>query len=48
MRRGELLALRWGNCDLDAKTLRVRESLETTKAGGVRYKAQRRGPAGVT
>jgi integrase len=38
LRRGELLALRWRNVDLDSKTLRVRESLESTKAGGVRFK----------
>lgn len=37
MRRGELLALRWGNIDLDAKIIRVRESLEETK-GGLRFK----------
>jgi integrase len=38
MRRGEILALRWGNTDLDAKVIRVRESLEETKAG-LRFKA---------
>ena len=38
MRRGELLALRWGNVDLDAEVVRVRESLEETRAGGLRYK----------
>ena len=38
MRRGELLALRWCNVDLDAKVIRVRESLEETKAGGRRFK----------
>jgi integrase len=37
VRRGELLALRWGNVDLDAKIIRVRESLEETK-GGLRFK----------
>jgi integrase len=39
MRRGELLALRWGNVDLDAKVIRVRESLEETEAHGRRFKA---------
>src|SRR5262245_16692789 len=38
MRAGELLALRWGNADLDAKVIKVRESLEQTKAG-LRFKA---------
>jgi integrase len=37
LRRGELLALRWGTVDLDAKTLKVRESLEQT-AAGLRFK----------
>jgi integrase len=39
MHRGELLALRWGNIDLEAKVFRNRESLERTKAGGLRLKA---------
>lgn len=38
MRRGELLALRWGNVDLEAEVIRVRESLEETRAGGLRFK----------
>ncbi|MFY9657085.1 MAG: tyrosine-type recombinase/integrase, partial [Methylocystis sp.] len=38
MRRGEILALRWKNCDLDAGTVRVVESLEQTKAG-LRFKS---------
>ena len=38
IRRGELLALRWPNVDLDAKEIRVRESLEETKKHGVRFK----------
>jgi integrase len=38
LRRGELLALRWRNVELDAKVLRVRESLENTKVGGIRFK----------
>jgi len=37
LRRGELLALRWGNVDLDDEIIRVRESLEQTKAG-LRFK----------
>ena len=38
MRRGELLALRWGDLDLDRARLRVEQSLEVTKAG-MRFKA---------
>ena len=38
MRRGEILALRWRNVDLDRGALRVMESLEQTKAG-IRFKA---------
>jgi integrase len=38
MRRGEQLALRWGNVDLDAKVLRIREAIEETRAGGIRIK----------
>ena len=37
-RRGELLALRWKDIDLDAGKLRVEQSLEQTKAG-LRFKA---------
>ena len=33
MRRGELLALRWRDVDLDAGRLKVEQSLEQTKAG---------------
>jgi integrase len=33
------VALRWGNVDLDAKVIRVRESLEETEAHGRRFKA---------
>lgn len=39
LRRGELLALRWANVDLEEKVIRVREALEETKAHGVRVKA---------
>ena len=38
LRRGELLALRWKNVDLDRGTIRVVESLEQTKAG-LRFKS---------
>jgi integrase len=38
MRRGELLALRWSNVDLDDEVIKVRESLEQTKGGGLRFK----------
>jgi integrase len=38
MRRGEVLALRWRNADLDRGNLRVVESLEQTNAG-LRFKA---------
>lgn len=38
MRRGEILALRWKNLDLDSGTVRVVESLEQTKAG-LRFKS---------
>jgi integrase len=37
LRRGEILALRWGSVDLRDKIIRVRESLEETKAG-LRFK----------
>jgi integrase len=33
MRRGEILALRWDEIDLDAGTLAVRQTLEQTRAG---------------
>ena len=38
-RRGELLALRWSDLDLDKGTMRIERSLEETKAGGLRFKA---------
>jgi integrase len=38
MRRGELLALRWCDVDLDGAVLRVERSLEQTKAG-LRFKS---------
>jgi integrase len=37
MRRGEVLALRWKNVDLERGSLRVMESLEQTKSG-IRFK----------
>src|SRR5262245_30907054 len=37
VRRGELLALRWDDVDLERKTMRVHASLEETKAG-LRFK----------
>lgn len=39
LRRGELLALRWSDIDLDGAMLRVERSLEETKAGGLRFKS---------
>jgi integrase len=39
MRRGELLALRWSNVDLERKTIAICEALEHTVAHGVRFKA---------
>ncbi|MGE0652804.1 MAG: tyrosine-type recombinase/integrase [Alphaproteobacteria bacterium] len=38
MRRGEVLALRWRDVDLDGAALKVAQSLEVTKAGGLRFK----------
>jgi integrase len=38
MRRGELLGLRWKDVELDAAMLRVEQSIEQTKAGGLRAK----------
>jgi integrase len=42
MRRGEILALRWRNVDLDRGALRVMESLEQTKSG-LRFKPPKSG-----
>ena len=44
MRRGEILALRWRNVDLDRGVLRVTESLEQPK-GGLRFNAPKSGRA---
>jgi integrase len=38
MRRGELCALRWQDTDLDGGKLEVRQSLEQTHKGGLRFK----------
>ena len=38
LRRGEILALRWGAVDFDAGTIDVRETLEETRAQGVAFK----------
>lgn len=38
LRRGEALALRWEDVDLDAKVLRVHRSVEETRKTGVRIK----------
>jgi integrase len=39
MRRGEVLALRWSNVDLDAKVIGVREALEETREHDIQVKA---------
>jgi integrase len=38
LRLGEMLGLRWGRVDLDSKVIKVRETLEQTKAHGIRFK----------
>jgi integrase len=38
MRRGELCALRWDAIDLESGQLEVRQSLEQTRRGGLRFK----------
>lgn len=38
LRRGELLALRWADVDLDAATVTVQRSLQKTKAAGLSFK----------
>lgn len=45
MRRGENLALRWRNLDLDAGVIKVRDSLEETKKHGLRVKLTKTGAA---
>ena len=39
LRRGELLALRWQDIELDAAVLRVEQAVEQTKRGGIVIKA---------
>ena len=39
MPRGEILALHWGNVDLDRGVVRVVESLEQTRLSGLRFKS---------
>jgi integrase len=41
LRRGELLALRWSNVALESadRHIKVREAIEETRAGGLRFKA---------
>ena len=39
MRRGEILAVRWKDIDLDRGILQVMQSLEETRTGGIRFKA---------
>jgi integrase len=50
MRRGELCALRWQDVDLDASKLEVRQSLEQTRRGSLRFKdpKTRRGRRTIT
>jgi len=38
MRRGEVLALRWSNVDLDQKRLSVAQTLEKSRSRGLRFK----------
>lgn len=38
MRRGELLALKWGRVSFEAKEINIQEALEQTKAHGIRAK----------
>ena len=42
MRRGEVLALRWSDCDLVRGSVTVLRSLEETKEGGLRFKDVKR------
>jgi len=50
MRRGELLALQWGDVDLDVATVRVERSVEETKQAGLRVKSPKtkRGRRAIT
>jgi len=39
IRRGELCALRWQDVDLDSAKIKVEQSLEETRKGGLRFKS---------
>src|SRR5262249_50734799 len=39
LRRGEVLALHWGDVDLNGNVLHVRQAVEETRGGGLRLKA---------
>lgn len=43
MRRGEILALRWGSIDLDRGNLQVVQTIEQTKRRGLRFKPPKNG-----
>ena len=43
LRRGEIMALKWANVDLDNATLRVVESMEQTRRDGIRLKRPKSG-----
>jgi len=45
LRRGEVLALKWGNVDLSAGTITVAHSLENTQARGLQIKPPKSGKA---
>jgi integrase len=42
-RRGEILAIRWRHIDLDGGLLQIVESMEHTRAGGLRFKPPKSG-----
>jgi integrase len=44
-RRGEILALRWDDLDVDAKTLRIERSVDDTDKHGLRFKGPKRNAA---
>lgn len=46
-RRGEVLALRWSDVDLDARRIVIRRSLEQTKEHGLRFKEPKSGKVRV-
>jgi len=41
-RRNEILALRWSDLDIEAKTLRIERAIEVTKKFGVRFKGPKK------